>query len=79
MIFLDCHGLLVVVLSTIRIYDSVFETALFPFRIGLAKGTHFTGCSFGMWLLHATQIVTVTQKVVDTAHLSLHHRSSSAS
>lgn len=63
---------LLVVLSTIRIYGSVFETLLFPFRIGLAKGTHFTGCSLGMWLLHATQVVTVTQKVVDTAHLSLH-------
>lgn len=79
MLFLDGHGPLLLVVSTIRIYDSVFETLLFPFRIGLPKGAHLTGCSLGMWLLHATQIVTVTQKAVDTAHLSLHHRSSCAS
>lgn len=73
MLFLVCHASLAVVVSTVGISDSVFEISLFPFRIGLAKGAHFSRYSLGMWLL------TVTQKVADIAHLSLHQRSSCAS
>lgn len=79
MLFLECHGPLVVVVSTMRIYGSVLETLLFPFRIGLAKGAHFIRWSHGTWLLHAMQIVPVTQKDVGTAPISLHHGSSCAS